>query len=70
MSFILPHLSADDFFNRSAEECETWFQVFDIYIRESPDDKGILLASKIDIEEILTGILKQMRDKGLAYTGG
>lgn len=65
--FILPHLSAQDFFNRPAEECDSWFEIFDIYISESPADRGILLASKIDLQERLGALVERMRNEGLVY---
>src|SRR5579863_2339429 len=65
--FILPQLCTEDFFNRPAEECESWFQLFDIYIGESSSDKGILLASKTDLEEKLIALLTQMRQDGFDY---
>jgi hypothetical protein len=67
ISFVLPELHAADFFNRPTEECESWFEVFDIYLRESPEDQGIILASKIDLDGMLTGLLKQMNDDGIVY---
>jgi hypothetical protein len=64
---ILPQLRAEDFFDRPAEESEKWFQLWDVYLSESPADKGMLLASKIDVEETLIGLLGKMRDEGLVY---
>ena len=68
--FILPLLQTEDFFSRPAEECEAWFQVFDIYVRESPNDKGIVFGSKIDVEESLIVLLKKMKEDGLVYGRG
>ncbi|HEY2364600.1 MAG TPA: hypothetical protein VGK36_26025, partial [Candidatus Angelobacter sp.] len=66
--FVLPILCTADFFQRPAEECENWFKLWDVYVRESPDDKGIILASKLDIEEQLIDLLHQMKDKGQKYS--
>lgn len=65
--FVLPLLYSEDFFNRPVEECGKWFQLFDIYINESPADRGIILASKIDLEEKLIALLTKMREEDLAY---
>jgi hypothetical protein len=65
--FVIPILSAADFFERPAEECEGWFKLFDVYISESPIDKGLLLASKLDLEEQLIVLLREMKEKGHKY---
>jgi hypothetical protein len=65
--FILPLLSTADFLSRREEEVKNWFRLFDVYLRESPTDKGILLASKIDFEVELVALLNKMRDDGLIY---
>ena len=65
--FILPLLTSSDFFSQPDTECEKWFQLFDVYIMESPTDQGILLASKVDIEEALIGLLKGMAEEDLVY---
>jgi hypothetical protein len=66
--YILPQLRSEDFFSQPKEECEKWFQLFDVYVIESPVDRGILLASKTDLEDQLSELLIQMRDEGLNYS--
>ncbi len=65
--FILPSLTSADFFGQPQELFDKWFELFDLYMNESPADEGIVLASKVDIEAQLIGILKQMNDEGLVY---
>jgi hypothetical protein len=65
--FVIPLLSTRDFFNRPEEECKKWFELFDLYVNESPLDKGVVIATKLDVEEDLIGILKQMKEEGLGY---
>ncbi|HUA85894.1 MAG TPA: hypothetical protein VMB85_18680 [Bryobacteraceae bacterium] len=65
--FILPVLQSSDFFIQPEPEFAKWFQVFDLYIRESPEDAGVLLASKSDLDETLIALLEKMREDGLAY---
>jgi hypothetical protein len=67
--FVIPLLSTRDFFNSPEDIFKKWFELFDIYVNESPADKGILIASKLDIEEDLIGILKEMKEEGLIYGG-
>ncbi len=67
LPFILPLLSTADFFGQPAEESEKWFQLFDVYINESPVDKGILMAFKADVEEQLIDLLNEMKKEGLEY---
>jgi hypothetical protein len=65
--FIIPLLRSTDFFTQPAEENEKWFQLFDVYVNESPEDKGILLASKISLDEHLVDLLAQMKTERLIY---
>jgi hypothetical protein len=68
--FILPLLSTQDFFTQPEEEKLKWFQLFDVYFSESPVDKGVLLASKPDLEEPIIELLRKMREEGLRYPEG
>ena len=65
--FVVPLLKTRDFFERPAEDCERWFELFDAYLTESPEDQGILLASKNDIDEILVSVVERMTSDGLNY---
>jgi hypothetical protein len=67
LRFVLPLLKASDFFSESEQEVEKWFQLFDVYVNESPPDKGILLASKLDLEDSLIDLLKTLKEEGLEY---
>ena len=67
IKFILPLLQTSDFFSQPEEVCEKWFDLFDLYVNESPADKGLLLASKDDIDEELIEILRDMREHDLTY---
>ena len=63
IQFILPLLGSSEFFSQPKQELEKWFQLFDVYATESPADQGILLGSKLDLEEPLIVILKSLREK-------
>jgi hypothetical protein len=60
--FILPLLNTAEIFALRPEELQSYFELFDVYLRESPVDRGMVLASKHDIEEILIDLMKEMRD--------
>ena len=62
LKFIVPLFAAQDFLDAKAAEVEEWFTVFDVVLTESPLDKGLLLASKhdLDLDEMLTDILTEM----------
>jgi hypothetical protein len=65
--FVIPLLEAAAFFHASTEQIETWFSLFDFYLRESPGDRGILLATPHDIEKELIELLARLRDTGFVY---
>jgi hypothetical protein len=62
VSFIMPLMRACDFLDAKPEDLEEWFTVFDIYIHESPEDGGILIASKEDLDETIIETLDQVRE--------
>jgi hypothetical protein len=67
LSYIVPLLRTGDFFNQPETERQKWFQLFDLFWRESPADKGIYIASKLPLEEPLSDILKAMKEEGKLY---
>ena len=69
MKFIVPLLSAQDFSNASPAEIEEWFTVFDVVVTESPVDKGLLLASKyeLDMDLLLQEVVETMRENSEVY---
>lgn len=67
LQYILPLLNTNDFFTQPETERKKWFQVFDLFWRESPADKGIYIASKLPLEEPLDHILQSMKEEGTLY---
>lgn len=65
--FALPLLSMANFLEAAPDEVDRWFSFFGVYLRESPEDKGMLLASKGNLEEDLEQVLDQMREEGARY---
>jgi len=67
LPFIIPLLQSQDFFKEPEEDVGQWLEMFPVYLRESPEDEGILLATAEDLEENLLGILKAMREEEWTY---
>ena len=65
--FVIPLLASRDFFLQPDAECEKWFQLFDACVYESLEDKGLLLASKNDLDQELAAIVNEMKSAGLPY---
>lgn len=67
LPFILPLLSSKDFFEGKPAEQDAWFSLFEFYLGESPRDKGVILATRHDIEDDLTNLLRTMREDNEVY---
>ena len=64
ISFVLPLLETSDFFTQPTAEKQKWFQLFDIFWRESPPDCGLYIASKRCIEPVITAVVESMIQAG------
>lgn len=67
VGFVLPRFDSGHLIWASAEERATWFQLFDIYLRESPKDNGMLLAFRKDLSGPLLEALHGLDEDGLLY---
>lgn len=67
LSYIVPFLQTGDFFSQPEAERTKWFELFDLFWRESPADKGIYVASSLPLEESLAGVLDTMKEEGKRY---
>ncbi len=66
--FVLPLLNSEHFFAAEAETRVKWFEVFDVYFRESRANKGLLLAFVSETHQtILHDVMRSMRDDGVLY---
>jgi hypothetical protein len=65
--YIVPLLASGHFFAVSPEDRGKWFELFDVYINESPVDKGMILAFQKDYESLLLDVLDEMRSKSIDY---
>jgi hypothetical protein len=70
LPFLLPQFTTQDFFASTEAKIRNWFEVFDIYIRESPEDQGVILGCKDNLTSTIAGIIKQMRNDGYHYWEG
>lgn len=67
LQYIIPLLRSRDFFETPLEAVRSWFDVFEIYIQESPADGGILLASKTNLESVLVSSVEALKAQAILY---
>ena len=67
--FVLPILSSTNFLRSTPEERAKWFELFDIYLLESPRDRGMLIASKHNLDDLICTLVEDMRIDGPPYPG-
>jgi hypothetical protein len=68
--FVLPKLASQDFFAQTDAQIRRWFEVFDVYVNESLEDEGIVLACKDNLISLITSIVDGMRGEGYRYWEG
>jgi hypothetical protein len=68
--FLLPRLSSAEVFHSTAEERASWFQLFDVYLRESPEDGGMLLLARPDLLSGIVQTVTALRNDGYRYWEG
>ena len=67
--FIVPTFNSKDFFHQTEEHLQASFDLFEIYVNESVDDHGVVLAFREEYEPVLLEVLEAMRLKNLWYPG-
>lgn len=69
LKFIVPLLSTESFREATPDDIEDWFTLFDVIVTESPQDKGLLLASRedLDLDEMLSSVIDAMKAEGQTY---
>jgi hypothetical protein len=70
LPFLLPRLASQDFFAQTEGKLRRWFEVFDVYINESTEDAGIIMASKDNLTSVVASIVGEMRGAGYRYWEG
>jgi hypothetical protein len=68
--FVLPRLASQDFFLQTDPQVRRWFEVFDVYLNESPEDEGVIMACKDNLTPLIAMIVGEMRRKGYRYWEG
>lgn len=63
LPFILPLLNSTTFFSQQDEQICEWFSLFDIYVHESVEDGGVLLASREPIEDQVIELVRVLRER-------
>lgn len=68
--FILPRLASQDFFSQTEKQIRRWFDVFSVYINESTEDDGLIMACEDNLTPLIAAIVDEMRSKGYRYWEG
>jgi len=69
LPFVLPLLATGHFFSRPTDEVNKWFELFDVYINESPVDHGVVMVFKDDFEDQIHDLLNTLGQEGIEYPG-
>lgn len=70
LPFILPRLCSQDFFAQPESQVRRWFDLFEVYIAESPTDEGMIIACKDNLTPLIETIIEEMRARGYRYWEG
>ena len=65
--FIIPLMNAREYQDANPDDIAAMFTVFDVYIQESSSDTGILIASKLDLDDDLHEVLESLRAAGIEH---
>lgn len=57
MPLLIPRLRSQDFFSLEPEILDALFEASPVYLAESPEDRGILIASAKPIDEVLATLV-------------
>jgi hypothetical protein len=66
-SYIVPLLETKDFFTQPPATRQRWFELFDVFWRESPTDEGIYIASSLPLKSLLIQVVQSMKEAGAIY---
>lgn len=65
--FVLPRLSSSDFFSMEPDVLEGLFEASPLYFAESPNDRGMLLASLESLDETIAALVATLEEQGLQF---
>ncbi|MFZ5926520.1 MAG: hypothetical protein ACOYX1_03630 [Acidobacteriota bacterium] len=57
MPLLIPRLRSQDFFSLESEVLDALFEASPVYLAESPEDRGIIIASAKPIDEVLATLV-------------
>jgi hypothetical protein len=63
--YVIPLLATRDFLTTPQVESAKWFELFEVYVNESVEEGGMVLAAKDDLDEDLAAISEELRSEGL-----
>jgi hypothetical protein len=59
MPLVLPLLRLDSFIHASVDKLYRWFEIFDLYLGESLQESGLVIASRTPIDDLLIRFVRQ-----------
>jgi hypothetical protein len=63
MPILIPRLRSQDFFSLEPEVLNALFEASPVYLAESPEDRGILIASAKPIDEVLAALVSAVNEQ-------
>ena len=67
--FVLPQWTSASFFDAKPEELQKLFKLCKVYIQESPEDQGILIACEDNLDDMLIEIVEELKSRDrMEYT--
>ncbi len=63
MPLLIPRLRSQDFFSLESEVLDALFEASPVYLAESPEDRGILIASVKPVDEVIATLAGAVNEK-------
>lgn len=63
MPFFAPLFGVKSFQSVPAGEIDIWFETFDLYVGESADDKGIIIAATENLDHVIANLVKGLPNR-------
>lgn len=68
LMYVLPKWSSRDFFQQTTEDVAHLFEICDLYVAESPTDRGVILASMQPLDKLIPKIVDDLRTAGCVFS--
>jgi len=65
--YVLPRWSSQDFFQLPEEEVKHLFEICELFVTESPVDRGVLVASAKPIRPLVHQVVTDLREAGVIF---